>query len=232
MFLFFLPDFDLVRFLGPLIFGDYPDLMKKSVGSRLPSFTEHESKLVKNSFDFIGVNYYTSIFVKNNPTNAAMDLKNFSNDSRVSTRYELDMDDAEAVVQHMLEDFKQIYGNPSIYIYENGYRTPHNSSLNDTSRIEYLNASIGGLLHASRNGSNVKGYFIWSFMDTLELMGSEQMSYGLYYVDFDDVDLRRYPRRSAQWYSEFLKTGINYGANKTVRQVSNFIIVTQAVSSH
>ena len=33
------------------IFGDYPDIMKKKVGSMLPSFTQKESNLVGlNSF--------------------------------------------------------------------------------------------------------------------------------------------------------------------------------------
>lgn len=36
--------------------------MRKLVGKRLPKFTPKESKSVKDSFDFLGMNYYTSNF--------------------------------------------------------------------------------------------------------------------------------------------------------------------------
>lgn len=41
-------------------------------------------------------------------------------------------------------------------------------------------------------------------MDLLELLGGYTATYGLYYVDLDDPDLKRYPRLSAKWYSHFL----------------------------
>jgi beta-glucosidase len=40
-------------------------------------------------------------------------------------------------------------------------------------------------------------------MDLYELLGGS--TYGLYYVDFADQELQRYPRRSAIWYADFLK---------------------------
>ena len=61
------------------------------------------------------------------------------------------------------------------------------------------------IVNSGRNGSNAKGYFIWSFLDVLELLDGYESSYGLYYVDLDDPDLKRYPKLSAHWYSVFLK---------------------------
>lgn len=43
-----------------MVFGDYPITMRNIVKERLPTFTEEEKELVKGSFDFIGLNYYTS----------------------------------------------------------------------------------------------------------------------------------------------------------------------------
>lgn len=53
----------LCRHLDPLIFGDYPETMKKNAENRLPSFTKEQSDMLKNSFDFVGINYYTAKFV-------------------------------------------------------------------------------------------------------------------------------------------------------------------------
>ncbi|CAL9026052.1 unnamed protein product [Prunus brigantina] len=48
------------RYMDPLTNGDYPPSMRFLVGKRLPKFTNEESKLLKGSYDFIGVNYYSA----------------------------------------------------------------------------------------------------------------------------------------------------------------------------
>lgn len=55
-----------------------------------------------------------------------------------------------------------------------------------------------------RNGSNIKGYFAWSFLDLFELLDGYKSSFGFYYIDRNDPELRRYPKLSAKWYSQFL----------------------------
>ena len=51
----------------------------------------------------------------------------------------------------------------------------------------------------------MRGYFAWSFIDLFELLDGYESSFGLYYVDRNDPDLKRYPKLSAKWYSRFLK---------------------------
>ena len=50
----------LSRFLDPLFFGDYPAVMRKEVGNRLPCFSEAEAKALRGSLDFVGLNHYTT----------------------------------------------------------------------------------------------------------------------------------------------------------------------------
>ncbi|KAL5705690.1 beta-glucosidase [Ranunculus cassubicifolius] len=88
------------------------------------------------------------------------------------------------------------------------------SARNDTARVEFLQRNIKSLLQSIRNGSDVRGYFVWSFMDVFESLGGYTSKYGLYGVDFNDKSRRRYPRQSAHWYSSFLakrKSGMNTG---------------------
>ncbi|QHO28322.1 Beta-glucosidase [Arachis hypogaea] len=49
-------------FMEPLHSGSYPAIMIENVGERLPKFTEKESDMLINSFDFIGINYYSSVY--------------------------------------------------------------------------------------------------------------------------------------------------------------------------
>ncbi|KAK3004586.1 hypothetical protein RJ639_019644 [Escallonia herrerae] len=60
-------DFMLGWFMDPLYYGDYPDSMKDFLGSRLPTFTSEESQMVKGSYDFIALNYYTATYVRDAP---------------------------------------------------------------------------------------------------------------------------------------------------------------------
>lgn len=52
------------RFAHPITYGDYPQSMRSSVGDRLPKFTKEQSQNLKGSYDFIGVNYYTSYYAE------------------------------------------------------------------------------------------------------------------------------------------------------------------------
>ncbi|KAI6685547.1 hypothetical protein NL676_031460 [Syzygium grande] len=54
-------------FLEPITNGDYPGSMRAIVGSRLPKFTKEQSLIVKGLFDFLGLTYYTSSYVKYAP---------------------------------------------------------------------------------------------------------------------------------------------------------------------
>ncbi|KAF6142459.1 hypothetical protein GIB67_039423 [Kingdonia uniflora] len=57
-------DFYIGWFINPLVFGDYPEIVKMNAGSRIPLFDLHESELVKGSYDFIGLNHYNTLYVK------------------------------------------------------------------------------------------------------------------------------------------------------------------------
>ncbi|XP_035548253.1 beta-glucosidase 11-like isoform X2 [Juglans regia] len=219
-------DFFFGWMVDPLVFGEYPDAMKKNVGSRMPVFTTAESNWIKGSFDFLGVNHYLTTYVKDSPSSLkikerdffadmAVELSSFENDT---SRFEFPI--VAWGLQELLEYIKRVYGNPPVYIHENAKishlgtwnltirsseRMIRNLTMEDWPRVEYLHAYIGSLLDALRNGSNTKGYFIWSLMDLLELLEGFESGYGLYYVDLDDPDLKRQPKLSAHWYSHFLK---------------------------
>lgn len=51
--------------MHPVTYGDYPVSMRERVKNRLPKFTSEEAEMVKNSYDFLGLNYYTSSYAAN-----------------------------------------------------------------------------------------------------------------------------------------------------------------------
>jgi len=229
-------DFYMGWFLNPLVFGDYPDIVKKNAGTRIPSFTNLESIQVKGSFDFLGVNHYNTLYIKDNPNRLKLDNRDFNADIAADTifvRGDTPPDQfpiRPSGLVRLLEYFKQVYGNPPIYIHENGQQTRRNSTLDDVPRVNYLRAFIGSLLDALRNGSNARGYFTWSFLDVFELLDGYNSAFGLYYVDMDDKDLKRYPKLSAHWYANFLK-GNNISLDSAI-ELETVSSPSQSHSSH
>ncbi|KAK4750363.1 hypothetical protein SAY87_027812 [Trapa incisa] len=210
--------------VNPLIFGDYPEIMKKNVGERLPKFTPLQSKEIMGSVDFLGLIHYTTMYIKDKSSSLIFETRDFNMDMAVDLSL-WDISGASEVpfmpwgLTQVLELFKQEYGNPPIFIYENGQRTERNTTLQDTGRVKCIQAYMGAVLDAVRNGSDTRGYFTWSFLDLFELLDGYGSSYGHYYVDLDDPDLRRYPKLSAHWYSNFLKGEI-VGLKEDIEMVS------------
>lgn len=52
-------------FMDPVVFGHYPEEMQDYIsGGRLPTFTPDEVKMVQGSYDYIGLNHYTSSYFR------------------------------------------------------------------------------------------------------------------------------------------------------------------------
>ncbi|KAL9308794.1 Beta-glucosidase 1 [Arabidopsis thaliana] len=232
-------DFYLGWMLEPLIYGDYPDVMKRTIGSRLPVFSKEESEQVKGSSDFIGVIHYLTALVTNIDGNPSLSgIPDFNSDMGESINIlsmrvrisRLPNSDEKCLIffiklKGILEYIKQSYGNPPVYILENGKTMNQDLELQqkDTPRIEYLDAYIGAVLKAVRNGSDTRGYFVWSFMDLYELLNGYKSSFGLYSVNFSDPHLKRSPKLSAHWYSGFLKGKTTFLGSQGITQLhSNF----------
>ncbi|CAH2052187.1 unnamed protein product [Thlaspi arvense] len=80
----------------------------------------------------------------------------------------------------------------------------HGSILQDLERVEYIQAYLGDVLNAIKNGSDTRGYFEWSMIYLYKLLSGYMNSYGMYYVNFSDPGLKRSPKLSASWYYGFL----------------------------
>ncbi|KAK8928627.1 Beta-glucosidase 22 [Platanthera zijinensis] len=209
-------DFLLGWVLNPLVFGDYPEIMKKNAGSRLPPFTKSESQKVKGSYDFIGINYYFALYVTDDSSTT---LRDASSDMRAKFTAFKDIPPESRILppSHMINDFgslrkilnylKNTYNDPPIYIHENGYGLGVVDTMNDVARISFLGGFIGSILDSIRDGADVRGYFIWTFVDAYELLSGYNARFGLYHVDFEGSKHERTPKSSAHWYQHFLKNG-------------------------
>lgn len=213
-------EFQIGWFLDPLFFGDYPAIMRKELGDRLPHFTKDEVVLLQGSQDFIGINHYSTRYVTSSSKEKNQDQCDFFDDQRVITFYEVDgkpIGERAAsewlyIVPWGLKNellwISQRYNKPVIYITENGMdqedSDPLEEHLNDKLRIHYYQEYLSAVACAIREGADVRGYFAWSFLDNFEWGMGYTKRFGLVYVDYEN-NLKRIPKASASWFSSFLK---------------------------
>ncbi|XP_055960922.1 beta-glucosidase 13-like [Mercurialis annua] len=97
---------------------------------------------------------------------------------------------------------KNEYGNPIIYITENGIGDPvglsPSDALKDIWRISYHTLHLWKLLRAICDHKvRVKGYFAWSFIDNFEWTNGYTVRMGFYATD---TKLIRTPKWSVNWF--------------------------------
>ncbi|TDH17495.1 hypothetical protein EPR50_G00008810 [Perca flavescens] len=211
-------------FATPIFNGDYPQVMKDYIGrksgqqglgaSRLPVFSPQEKSYIKGTCDFLGLGHFTTRYVT---------LKNYP--SGLGDSYFADRDLAELVdpkwpdpgsewlysvpwgFRRLLNFVKTQYGNPMIYVTENGVSEKMLcTDLCDDWRMQYFKDYIDEMLKAIKDGVNVKGYTAWSLLDNFEWDEGYSERFGLYYVDFRNKNKPRYPKASVQFYKRIISS--------------------------
>eukprot|EP00250_Pteridium_aquilinum_P018735 c24186_g1_i5 orf=1609-2220(+) len=202
--------------------------MKELVGDRLPSLLSINNSgiTLKDSFDFIGLNHYTTNYVyAGSPSYISAAFHNINQDGH----FDISLYDRNGRcigpqshgatwlyvvpwgLKKLLDYIRIHYNNPTIIITENGYADLNESPLahldhvlEDDERIIYHQDYLSSLLLAIKDGSCVKGYFIWSLLDNWEWGLGFIPRFGVYFVDYKN-NLKRYPKKSIGWFRKFLQ---------------------------
>ena len=103
---------------------------------------------------------------------------------------------------------KNDYGNPKVYITENGtgYVSEDvkiNGKIIDPMRADYIKKHVEWSLKAKSEGANLKGYMVWSGWDNFEWVSGYTKRLGLIYVDFETQE--RTPKQSFYEYQQIIK---------------------------
>ncbi|KAL3503252.1 hypothetical protein ACH5RR_037701 [Cinchona calisaya] len=225
--------FNVAWTFDPLVFGDYPQEMRRYNKNDLPNFTSEEKLLIKDSIDFLGLNHYATLYAKDcihtscNCSEASHDTTCAPGGDRAISGFVSTTAERNGVLigeptglveccyvvprgmEKIVDYVKNRYHNKPMFITENGYSSPLQQEdqlddlQHDAKRIEFHKAYLASLARAIRNGADVRGYFVWTLMDDFEWAYGYAVKFGLYSVDH--VTLDRIPRSSAKWYRNFLK---------------------------
>tara|TARA_B100001248_G_scaffold257483_1_gene240065 strand:- start:2466 stop:3773 length:1308 start_codon:yes stop_codon:yes gene_type:complete len=180
-------------FLDPIIRGTYPNVLFENLDFKF-KFSETEQYLLKNSFNFIGINHYTTYYMDEN-------FNYHYNDNWIKSKANW-LYIVPYGIRKLLNYINIYYtNNYDIYITECGMPQVA-SSINDFDRIHYLSGYLFEL--QSLQYDNVKGFFIWSLLDNFEWIQGYNESFGIIEVNYNN-NYQRTPKLSYYLFQSFLK---------------------------
>lgn len=214
-------EFFVSWFADPIYLGDYPASMRERLGERLPTFSDEDIALIKNSSDFFGLNHYTTMLAEQTHEGEVVEDTirgngGISEDQMVTLSKDPSWEQTDmewSIVpwgcKKLLLWLSERYNYPDIYITENGCALPDeddvNIAINDTRRVDFYRGYIDACHQAIEAGVKLKGYFAWTLMDNYEWEEGYTKRFGLNHVDFTTG--KRTPKQSAIWYSTLIKDG-------------------------
>jgi beta-glucosidase len=195
------------QYLQPAIHGSYPAELEDVFGEAWPDFPSQDFALIKQKLDFLGVNYYTRQVSRNDPN--AWPVRVSGVKQKQHTHTETGWEVFPQGLTDTLLWVKNNYGNPPLYITENGaafFDPPQveGAVLEDPLRVDYLRKHLRAVHAAIQQGADIRGYFVWSLLDNLEWAYGFSKRFGIVHVNYET--LARTPKRSAHLYSEVIRT--------------------------
>lgn len=196
-------------FLDSIYKGKYPEnVMKFLERNRIDADIKpvDAEKIHRANFGFIGVNYYAPLYIRHDKKSDSDYAPEFYNPKYQKIAFTGPVRPDQ--LERLLSDLRINYGNPVVYITENGAAFKDednkiNGQINDSNRCLYIRDHINAVANSLQQGSKVKGYYVWSSHDNLEWMSGYRTRFGLIYVDYTNQE--RTPKLSAKIYSRIIK---------------------------
>src|SRR6185295_5448647 len=193
------------QYLDPVHFGCYPEEMTEIFGEAWPTWPAEDMALIRQPIDFVGVNYYARSVRRHDPS--AWPLHAAVARQPSATYTETGWEVHPASFTDILVWVKERYGDPPVYVMENGAAffdppTAEDGRIRDPLRISYLRSHLRAMRDAIQRGVKVRGYMVWSLLDNLEWSHGFSKRFGIVHVDF--ATLARTPKDSARYYARVI----------------------------
>lgn len=191
-------------FLSGIYSGTYPADVLEGLDPHMPANWQDDMAAISAPVDWAGVNYYTRKLISPGPSGLFGDLTEATGDlPQTSMGWEVYPDGLYQILQRVGQAYAR---NIPVYVTENGMSAPdvlRGGAVNDPHRIDYLNQHLAAVRRAIADGTDVRGYFIWSLLDNYEWSLGYEKRFGLVHVDFDTLD--RTPKASYHALKSVLK---------------------------
>jgi beta-glucosidase len=168
----------------------------------LDAVRDGDLAVISRPIDFLGVNYYNPMRVR--PADAPPLHVADARPGLPTTAmgWEIEPDGLRRILARVREEYAAI----PILITENGAAFDdgpvRDGAVRDPERRAYLSGHLEALAEAIREGSDVRGYFVWSLLDNFEWEEGYGKRFGIVHVDF--ATQQRTPKASARFLRDFI----------------------------
>ncbi len=193
------------QYLDPIFLGHYPKEMREIFGEAWPEWPDEDMRLIKQPIDFLGLNYYTRGVVRHHPELLPLKVERVPQPQNVTTQTDWEVfPDAFTAIMLWV---KKRYGNPALYITENGaafYDPPEaiDGKIEDPLRVEYYRQHLRAAHDAMKKGVDLRGYFAWSLLDNYEWSLGYSKRFGIVHVDYETQ--KRTIKSSGRYYASVI----------------------------
>ena len=193
------------QYLDPVFLGREPEELADVFGEAWPRWPADDFTVIQQPIDFLGINYYTRNVTRFDPR--AWPLRAAPVVQKRATHTETGWEVFAPGLTRVLTWVKERYGNPPVYVTENGAAFFDPPSLDgdrvaDPLRIDYLRKHLAAVHAAIERGVDVRGYFVWSLLDNFEWSAGYSKRFGIVHVDFETQ--ARTPKDSAGFYADVI----------------------------
>jgi beta-glucosidase len=193
------------HYLDPLFRGEYPVELANLFGDAWPAFPDSEMTAIRESGDFLGINYYSRGVTRNDPSVLPTRASRVPQpDSRYT---DMGWEVAPAAFGQVLRWVRHRYGDIPLFVTENGAAFPDQAVAiqpvhPDPMRVDYYRDHLRAAREAIGDGVPLRGYFAWSLLDNFEWSHGYSKRFGIVHVDFETQ--RRTPKASARFYQQVI----------------------------
>ena len=204
-------------FNDPVFLGKYPEEGLKKFAEYLPEITDEDMKLISQPLDFMGQNIYNGYMMRQDEDGEPEYVDREAGAAKTAAGWPVTPECFYYGVKFLYERY-----HLPLYITENGMSCHDDVSLDgrvhDPNRQNFLDLYISALQRANDDGADVRGYFLWTFLDNFEWDKGYTERFGIVYVDFKTQ--KRIVKDSAFWYQKIIESnGRELTVNKKTRPI-------------
>lgn len=194
-------------FAEPLFMGQYPQDMMTWYLPYVGAFDFiHEGDLqeIHQPGDFLSVNYYSRSVIRSANNDSLLQGERMPIVGKVTDMgWEIHPESLYLLLKRVEDQYTK--GLP-IFITENGAAMDDvmvDGLIQDWDRIQYIHEHLEACLRFIEEGGQLKGYYVWSFLDNFEWAYGYDKRFGIVYVDY--TTQTRTLKESAKWYRQVVK---------------------------
>ena len=190
-------------FNDPVFLGKYPEVGLEQFKEYLPEITEEDMKLISQPLDFMGQNIYNGYIIRAGADGEPEFVPLPEGLPKTAAGWPVNPECLYWGIKFIYDRYKL-----PIYITENGMSchdiVSRDGQVHDPNRITFLDRYLSALQCASDEGVDIRGYFLWTFLDNFEWEKGFSERFGIVHVDF--ATQKRTAKDSAFWYQKVIET--------------------------